>query len=54
MDTRKIERELGWQPVETFASGIEKTIRWYLDNQQWCEAVAGGYAQERLGLTTGR
>jgi dTDP-glucose 4,6-dehydratase len=35
IDARKIERELGWKPEETFETGIEKTVRWYLDNSQW-------------------
>ena len=35
IDAAKIERELGWKPVETFETGIRKTIRWYLDNQAW-------------------
>jgi len=42
IDARKIERELGWAPQETFESGLEKTIRWYLDNQQWVEHVTSG------------
>ena len=47
----KIERELGWTPEETFESGMEKTVRWYLRNREWCEDVlSGGYRQERLGL----
>lgn len=50
IDTSKINRELGWQPKETFETGIEKTIDWYLENQQWCETVSGGYSQQRLGL----
>jgi dTDP-glucose 4,6-dehydratase len=35
IDARKIERELGWKPEETFETGIEKTVHWYLDNSQW-------------------
>lgn len=35
MDFRKIERELGWRPKETFESGLHKTVQWYLDNQEW-------------------
>jgi dTDP-glucose 4,6-dehydratase len=35
IDASKIERELGWRPAETFATGIRKTVNWYLDNQQW-------------------
>ncbi|MBT4159965.1 MAG: dTDP-glucose 4,6-dehydratase [Gammaproteobacteria bacterium] len=50
IDTRKINRELGWLPQETFESGLRKTVEWYLENGDWCEAVSGGYEQERLGL----
>lgn len=42
IDARKIERELGWKPQETFASGIEKTVQWYLDNQAWVADVQSG------------
>ncbi len=42
IDARKIERELGWKPAETFASGIEKTVRWYLDNPAWVADVQSG------------
>jgi dTDP-glucose 4,6-dehydratase len=42
MDARKIMTELGWQPVETFDSGIAKTVRWYLDHPQWVERVTSG------------
>ncbi len=42
IDTFKIERELGWKPVETFESGIYKTVQWYLDNQEWTQSVLGG------------
>ena len=35
----KIERELSWQPLETFESGIRKTIEWYLANQEWTRGV---------------
>jgi dTDP-glucose 4,6-dehydratase len=42
IDARKIERELGWKPAETFASGIKKTVRWYLDNQPWVRDVQSG------------
>lgn len=42
IDARKIERELGWKPQETFASGIEKTVQWYLDNQAWVQDVQSG------------
>lgn len=42
IDARKIERELGWKPAETFESGIRKTVRWYLDNAKWVEGVTSG------------
>ena len=55
IDAEKIRRELGWLPKETFESGLEKTVRWYLDNQAWCERVlSGAYQGERLGLGGGR
>lgn len=51
IDADKIERELGWAPQETFESGIEKTIKWYLDNREWCRHVQdGSYQRERLGV----
>lgn len=42
MDARKAERELGWRPQETFESGIRKTVRWYLDNEEWVSGVTSG------------
>jgi dTDP-glucose 4,6-dehydratase len=42
IDARKIERELGWRPAETFASGIRKTVAWYLANTDWVAAVQSG------------
>ncbi len=42
MDIDKIERELGWRPLETFASGLRKTIEWYLENFNWVEHVTCG------------
>ncbi len=51
IDATKIQRELGWVPEETFESGIEKTVHWYLNNQTWWQRVLdGSYAGERLGL----
>ncbi|WP_105253989.1 dTDP-glucose 4,6-dehydratase [Pseudoalteromonas sp. T1lg75] len=50
IDATKIERELGWRPVETFETGIRKTIEWYLENSVWCQHVQdGSYMRERLG-----
>jgi dTDP-glucose 4,6-dehydratase len=44
IDARKIERELGWRPAETFDTGIRKTVRWYLDHADWVADVqSGGY-----------
>jgi dTDP-glucose 4,6-dehydratase len=42
IDAEKIKRDLGWEPVETFDSGLKKTIQWYLDNPQWVEHVTSG------------
>ena len=42
MDARKIERELGWRPKETFETGIRKTVRWYLENEEWVHDVTSG------------
>ncbi len=42
IDARKIERELGWKPAETFESGIRKTVEWYLANQTWVAGVLNG------------
>jgi dTDP-glucose 4,6-dehydratase len=42
IDARKIERELGWRPAETFDSGIRKTVDWYLQNQPWVSRVQSG------------
>lgn len=52
IDAGKIQRELGWVPEETFASGLRKTVQWYLDNLQWCRHVQdGSYQRERLGAS---
>ncbi|WP_225086121.1 dTDP-glucose 4,6-dehydratase [Pectobacterium colocasium] len=51
IDARKIERELGWRPEETFETGMRKTVNWYLNNEKWWRSVQdGSYAGERLGL----
>ena len=42
IDARKLERELGWKPAETFETGIQKTVQWYLDNQPWVQNVQSG------------
>lgn len=48
IDARKIERDLGWKPTETFESGIQKTISWYLDNQDWVANVTSGAYRDWL------
>jgi dTDP-glucose 4,6-dehydratase len=50
MDIAKIERELGWQPRETFAGGLRKTIQWYLDNPEWVEHVTSGSYRDWINL----
>lgn len=42
IDSRKLQRELGWEPSLQFEEGIEKTVRWYLDNQEWMDNVTSG------------
>ncbi len=42
IDARKLQAELGWKPAETFETGIEKTVRWYLDNPEWVAHVQSG------------
>ena len=52
IDAGKLQRELGWQPEETFTTGIRKTVQWYLDNREWVQRVSSGeYRGERLGLS---
>ena len=46
IDARKLERELGWRPVETFETGIRKTVQWYLDHQDWVRNVTSGAYRE--------
>lgn len=48
IDASKIERELGWKPQETFETGIQKTVRWYLGNPEWVEHVTSGEYQHWL------
>ena len=54
IDANKLEQELHWKPDQTFESGLRRTVRWYLDNRQWCRRVQdGSYQRERLGLLEG-
>ncbi|EAR20509.1 dTDP-glucose 4,6-dehydratase [Nitrococcus mobilis] len=50
IDAGKVRRELGWSPEESFDSGLEKTVRWYLDRPDWCNQLAAKYDGVRLGL----
>jgi dTDP-glucose 4,6-dehydratase len=51
IDPRKLETELGWRAREKFESALRKTVRWYLDNVEWCQRVeSGAYQRQRLGL----
>ena len=55
IDCAKVERELGWCAGETFESGLAKTVRWYLDNRRWWQAILErGYKAERVGLAVQR
>ena len=50
IDSTKIQNELGWKPMETFTSGIRKTIKWYIENESWWREIQNmEYNQERLG-----
>ncbi|MBT3027063.1 MAG: dTDP-glucose 4,6-dehydratase [Candidatus Thiodiazotropha sp. (ex Ctena orbiculata)] len=50
IDATKLQHELGWTPDETFATGLRKTVTWYLTNETWCQRVMdGSYLGERLG-----
>ena len=51
IDATKIDRELGWRPKESLDSGLDKTVKWYLNSQEWVSAaMRGKYSGERLGL----
>jgi dTDP-glucose 4,6-dehydratase len=51
IDASKIQNQLGWEPQETFETGLRKTVQWYLDNRNWWQRVRdGSYRGERLGL----
>jgi dTDP-glucose 4,6-dehydratase len=53
IDAGKLERQLGWKPAETFDTGIRKTVRWYLDNQEWVRNVTSGAYQDWVGTQYG-
>lgn len=50
IDASKLETELGWRAIETFDTGIEKTVDWFLDNEWWWRPLRHDYAGERLGI----
>ena len=51
IDASKIKRELDWSPQESFETGIEKTIDWYLEHKEWCDDIQSGkYQRDRLGI----
>jgi len=50
IDASKLETELGWRALETFETGIEKTVQWYLDNEWWWQPLRARYGGQRLGL----
>jgi dTDP-glucose 4,6-dehydratase len=50
IDARKIRRELAWAPAETFASGMRRTVRWYLDHARWLDAVTSKEYQKWISL----
>jgi dTDP-glucose 4,6-dehydratase len=52
IDATKLEVELGWRAAENFDTGVEKTVRWYLDNEWWWKPLRDRYDGERLGLTS--
>jgi len=55
IDSSKIEAELGWTPGETFETGLQRTVAWYLENRSWWQRIlSGDYRVERLGLGRGR
>lgn len=51
IDAGKLQREFGWQPLESFDSGLDRTLEWYLANEEWCARVeSGAYRGQRLGV----
>ncbi|MEE9103059.1 dTDP-glucose 4,6-dehydratase [Pseudomonas nitroreducens] len=49
IDATRLEQKLGWKPAETFETGIRKTVRWYLDNQEWVNNVTNGSYRDWVG-----
>jgi dTDP-glucose 4,6-dehydratase len=53
IDARKIEQELGWRPMETFATGLRKTVLWYLDHQDWVGRITSGEYRQWIDQNSG-
>ncbi len=53
IDARKLERELGWKPAETFATGLRKTVHWYLDHADWVDSVQSGAYRDWVAANYG-
>lgn len=51
VDCSKLERQLGWRPSVSFEEGLARTVRWYLDREDWWRPIRARYAGERLGRT---
>lgn len=52
INASKIKKELGWEPEETFTTGLQQTVEWYLANRDWCQAIEEGkYQRQRLGIS---
>ena len=54
IDSTKLKNELGWEPSLQFEEGIEKTVRWYLDNQAWLDSVTSGEYEKYYEKMYGR
>ena len=54
INASKIERELGWQPAETFETGLRRTVTWYLDNQPWLAEVTSGHYRQWIDVNYGQ
>ncbi len=51
INTKKINKDLGWEPQENFESGIRKTVEWYINNKAWYKNIQNGsYQLKRLGI----
>ena len=55
IDAAKITAELSWRPRHSFEEGLQATVRWYVENQSWCDLVRvqAGYQGQRIGLVAG-